>query len=117
MKLAIRIDPDGTSEDLDLDPKSYPVMSAAVGGMIERLPFDYPFDVWCNEEYRYIFGDEGKNNRVAEILWFNEFGQFNEILGSILVTGGVDDEGDTLGLAPEQAAAVRLLVAEFGQPA
>lgn len=77
----------------------YKTLSDAVGGMIECVSIDETTDMWVNE------------NGIAEGLPLNMFGSAiysetwnagNPILGDIIITGGSDDEGYTLGLTDEQ---------------
>lgn len=77
----------------------YKTLSDAVGGMIECVGIDENTDMWVNE------------NGIAEGLPLNLFGSAiyketwnagNPILGNIIITGGADEEGYTLGLTDEQ---------------
>jgi hypothetical protein len=80
---------------------SYGQLSEAVGGFIEcvSLP-QLDVDMWVNEEGK-IRGEEP--NIYATALWIHSYGTTDFIAGNIIITGGVDDEGNTLGLSDEKA--------------
>ncbi len=81
---------------------SYATLSRAVGGMIEAVTLPSGLTLWVNEN--------GKNdglpvNEYATNLMTREFGATYDILvGNAIITGGADDEGETLGLTDEQVA-------------
>ena len=87
---------------------SYATLSRAVGGMIEAVTLPNGLTLWVNEN--------GKNdglpvNDYATRLFASAFGEgIDIIVGNAIVTGGADDEGETLGLTDEQIAE---LVAEL----
>lgn len=87
---------------------------AWVGGLIERveLPSLGGVSMWVNEESAFM---EGLSENVFAIaLYEDEYGQMPyPIRGSVYFTGGVDDEGDTLGLSAEQMAQVQRLAMWF----
>lgn len=78
--------------------KSYQILSDAVGGMIECVGLK-DADLWCNENGI----SEGLDlNMIASAIYSDAFGAGNPILGNVIITGSVDDEGETLGLTEEQ---------------
>lgn len=87
---------------------SYATLSRAVGGMIEAVTLPSGLTLWVNEE--------GKMNGLpvndyATRLFDSAFGSgIDIIVGNAIITGGADDDGETLGLTDEQVAE---LVAEL----
>ena len=86
---------------------SYATLSRAVGGLIEAVSLPNGLTLWVNEE--------GKNdglapNVLATRLFVSAFGAVDVIVGNAIVTGGADEDGETLGLTDEQ---VTELVAEL----
>ncbi len=86
---------------------SYATLSRAVGGLIEAVSLPNGLTLWVNEE--------GKNdglapNVLATRLFISAFGAVDVIVGNAIITGGADDEGETLGLTDAQVAE---LVAEL----
>jgi hypothetical protein len=80
--------------------KSYQLLSDAVGGMIECVSLK-DADLWCNENGIA----EGLDlNMIASAIYSDAFNASNPILGNVIITGSVDDEGETLGLTDEQVA-------------
>ena len=79
---------------------SYATLSRAVGGLIEAVTLPNGLTLWVNEE--------GKNdglpvNDYATRLFVSAFGAgIDIIVGDAIITGGYDDEGETLGLTDEQ---------------
>lgn len=94
MRHALRIDTEGKPSLLDLDAPegSLKVLQTAVDGLIEPVRVSPTFDLYANEEG--LFRDDFSLN-----LWANTmFGV--TLLGPVVVTGTVDDKGETRGLAP-----------------
>lgn len=89
-------------------PESYPLIRDAVEGWIERIPLqdEQTFDLWCNEEYIYHWGEnpEFRENPVATALqMLDPLGAeclaahpLGFIAGPCVITGGCDDDGGTL---------------------
>lgn len=79
--------------------ESYKVLSNAVEGMIECVRLAEDTDMWCNENGIA----EGRDlNLMASAIYNETFGVANPILGNVIITGGADEEGETLGLTEEQ---------------
>ena len=86
---------------------SYATLSRAVGGMIEAVTLPNGLTLWVNEEGKM---DGLAPNVYATRLFVSAFGAVDVIVGNAIVTGGADDDGETLGLTDEQVAE---LVAEL----
>ncbi len=80
--------------------KSYQLLSDAVGGMIECVGLK-DADLWCNENG---IAEGLELNMIASAIYSEAFNASNPILGNVIITGGVDAEGETLGLTDEQVA-------------
>lgn len=77
-------------------------LSDAVGGWFQCVPLRAEMDgfyLWCNEEGKL---DGLALNPVATGLWVMSYGPSDIICGDIVITGGVDEEGETLGLSDAQ---------------
>ena len=57
-------------------------------------------DMYCNEEFLYR-DDLGENLR-AMALYMYSFLSVNELRGDVVLIGGVDEEGDDIGLTEAQ---------------
>ena len=80
----------------------YDFLSGTVGGWIQSvfLRNDFEdFTLWCNEEGKL---NGLPFNVLATDLWENSYGKTDMIVGNVVITGGSDDEGETLGLTQEQ---------------
>lgn len=99
MEKAVVIQTDGIKSVVEFEVgNSYDLISNAVGGWIECVGLSKA-DMWCNEEGKL----EGlPQNPIATSLFHNEFGARDVIVGNVIITGGVDENGDTLGLTDEQ---------------
>ncbi len=80
--------------------KCYELLTNAVGGMIECVGLK-DADLWCNENG---IAEGLELNMIASAIYSEAFNASNPILGNVIITGGVDAEGETLGLTDEQVA-------------
>ena len=80
--------------------KSYELLSNAVGGMIECVSLK-DADLWCNENG---IAEGLELNMIASAIYSEAFNASNPILGNVIITGSVDEEGETLGLTDKQVA-------------
>lgn len=98
--------PDSTTEEQTIDRADFlKVAQAAVGGLIQPVDLTPTLTMYVNEEFLYS-GEEA--NPVASYL-FASIGAEYRILGSVIFTGGVDDEGDTQGLTDAHVFALKSL--------
>jgi Domain of unknown function (DUF3846) len=103
MEKAVIIKTDGTKEVVEFEiGKSYDLLSKSVEGWIECVSLvSRNADMWVNEEGKLNGLPE---NHQATALWVEEYGMTDIIVGNIIITGGVDHEGETLGLSDEQVS-------------
>lgn len=99
-KKAIVLRHNGTAEQIVLDK------DGAVGGWIEAVSPDTITTLWFNEEGKL----KGlPRNNIATRLWWllnPEAAGVDVLCGDVVVTGGVDDEGDTNGIADVTASLI-----------
>jgi hypothetical protein len=107
MRTVLRIDTDGTLTKLDLDAPegSLKVLQTAVGGYIECVEISRWLNIWVNEEF--LFNEEFKPNPLGCAL------TKGIILGPIVLTGGVDSEGETLALPDQKIQSLTWVVNEM----
>lgn len=106
MKKAVIINTDGVKELVEFDnDTSYKTISTAVGGLIEciNLPRSHAIEMWVNEEGK-LNGLE--QNPIATALWIDNYGETDVTVGNVIITGGTDGAGYTLGLNDDQLAFV-----------
>ena len=103
MEQAVIIKTDGTKDIVEFEVgKSYNLIKEAVGGYIQVVPFDKAnVDLWVNEDGKI---NNLPQNPIATSLWVDEYGYTDVIVGNVVITGGTDEMGDTLGLSMEQVA-------------
>lgn len=110
MRKAIKINTDGTLVELDLDSPegSLKVLQTAVGGYVQAIDLTPEVTMWINEEGKL----EGLPlNFHGTMFWSATYGfGTDQIVGDIVLTGGTDDEGDTLSLSPEAESVIRTAV-------
>jgi hypothetical protein len=102
MEKAVIINTDSTKSLVEFElGGAYEVLSAAVGGWIECVGLSPDADMWVNEEGKL---DKLPQNPIGTALWADKYGYSDIIVGNIIITGGVDEEGDTVGLTEEQVS-------------
>ena len=99
---AVVIKTDGSRYVAEFEKESYDFLSKTVGGLIERVTLhdkEGAPDMWLNEEGKVIGLDQ---NPTATALWVDMYDLTDVMCGDVVITGGCDDEGYTLGLTNEQ---------------
>lgn len=97
---AVIIKTDGSKEVVTFTiGDSYKMLSNAVEGYIECVRLAEDTDMWCNENG---IAERRELNLMASAIYEETFEMANPILGNVIITGGADEEGDTLGLTEEQ---------------
>lgn len=92
--------------------ESYDFISGAVDGMISCVSLDNGIDMWVNDEYLY---NGNEFSPIATAAYWDTFGPFSHhVNGTVVFTGGVNYEGETIGLTIEQLHYVGSLLLEFG---
>lgn len=84
--------------------KSSTLIKEAVGGLFDciHLP-SLGVDMWINDEGKIL---KLPMNAVATLMYAQEFNTTDYIAGDVIFTGGVDSEGNTLGLNVVQSRAI-----------
>jgi hypothetical protein len=97
------IDTEGNATELDLDAKegSLQTLQTAVDGLIEAVDINKNLTLWLNEEGKLL---GLPMNSVGTAMYRRATEITDTIVGNIVLTGGVDDEGDTIGLTEEQVS-------------
>lgn len=116
MKTALRVLVDGTVEELDLDAPegALRVLQQAVkydendmSPLVQALDIDEDMTIWVHEEGKML---GHPRNDTGSIMFDAVFGEGRDVIvGNIVFTGGVDEEGDTLGLPENYQRGVRRL--------
>ncbi len=105
-KNALVITTAGEMSIIDLAENELATLQAKVGGWVQMVDLNDNLTLWCNEEGKL----EGLPlNRYATELWESVYGKTDIIVGDIVLTGGADDEGETLGLSDSKIEAIRNL--------
>ena len=100
MKKAIRITTENETIVFELKSDSLEQLQQAVGGYVQAIDLSDKLTLWCNEEGKMI---NLPHNRGAQKLWDEVFGAGTDyIVGDIVLTGGADRHGNTLGLTDAQ---------------
>lgn len=84
--------------DLDAPAGSLKVLQDAVDGLIEPVALTPALEMYVNEEG--LFRDDLAGNAWVALMT----GRL--IKGDVVITGAVDDEGETIGLTDEQIASL-----------
>lgn len=84
-------------EICSVDPeKEYDFLSGAVGGYIEAVHISDSLVMWVNEEGKL---ENLPVNYLGTGLWEARFGRTDVIVGDVVLTGGVDEEGYSKSLS------------------
>ena len=107
MKYAITVTAENKLDIIDFDEsKSYETIKAAIGGgtiQCIHIP-SLDVDMWIDDEGKLV--NEPVINAFGSALWVDSYGMTDLIVGDIIITGGADDGGKTLGLTDEQVVSV-----------
>jgi hypothetical protein len=101
MRQALKLNVHGETQVVDLEAPegSLKVLQSAVDGYVQPVDLSDDMTMWVNEEGKII----GLiRNDKANTIFRNTFGAVDVIMGDVIFTGGVDDEGDTMGLTDAQ---------------
>ena len=103
-KKAVVVQPNGSAEVIEFtSDTALATLQKAVDGYIEPVSLDENFVMWVNEEG--LLRNDLVSNYVGAILYQEVFQIPNPINGTIVFTGGTDEEGYTQGLTTAQVFA------------
>lgn len=94
-KKALVVNADGTYSTLDVETEFLSKMQNAVDGLIQPIDIRETLTMWVNEEF--LFKGTYEPNLLGTAMFQTVGGEY-AIQGSIVFTGGTDEDGDTLGL-------------------
>jgi hypothetical protein len=97
--LIIGFDESITVVDLDSEEGSYNILSNAVDGYIEAIRFTETLNMYINEEGKL---NGLMVNPMATAIFQTRYGKVDIIVGNAVLTGGVDEDGEDMGLSDEQ---------------
>jgi hypothetical protein len=105
-----------TGEIYELEDISLESLQEGVGGWVQALALD-GLTMWCNEEGKLI---GLTHNPYAQELWDFVYGvKTDYLVGDVVITGGTDEEGNTIPLTRSEADDIKdfaARVAEFVGP-
>jgi hypothetical protein len=85
------------------DDESLAYLQGKVGGWVQAVDLQGKmagFTLWTNEEGKM---NGLPFNDLATLIWELSYGAYTDIIvGDCVITGGADEEGDTIGLDAEQ---------------
>ena len=90
--------------------KEYDFLNTAVAGWIQAVELSEDLEgitLWVNEEGKL---NGLPYNQKATYLWEKSYGFTDVIVGTAVLTGGTDDEGETLPLTDVQVAEILALL-------
>ena len=102
---ALIIRTNGTKELVDFEEGTFlNTAQKAVGGWIQLVELHSKnIDLYLNEEGKL---DGLPQNPIATALWSEDYGLTDYIVGDVIITGGYNSEGETVGLADTQISAL-----------
>lgn len=108
-KSAVVITPALEASVIDIAEDELNKLQKAVDGYIEAVVVASDVIMWVNEEF--IFRPELEANIIGSAL-YSEIGGNRPIFGTVVLTGGTDPEGYTIGLSESDVAEMLALVEE-----
>lgn len=108
MKKALAITTLGEVKILDLSDKSLETLQEAVGGYVQAIDLSDTMSMWCNEEGKMM---SMPHNPFGQAFWEKVYGRTDYIVGDIVLTGGTDKDGETMGLNDKQVKEISIVVA------
>ena len=90
------IEPDGDPVEERFERPEYNRLKETIGGWLEAI-YPHPnVTMWCDEEGK--LKDQPVNSTATWLWWFlqPEMKGVDHLRGTVVVTGGVDSEGDAL---------------------
>lgn len=101
MKKAFKLNVHGETQSIDLESyeSELKALQDAVGGWVQPVDLSDTLTMWVNEEGKI---NGSILNVKANEIFRDVFGAVDVIFGDVIFTGGVDDEGDTMGLTHDQ---------------
>lgn len=96
MKTAVVITSKGDFSLLDVETDFLSKMQNAVDGLIQPVDLQNDVTMWVNEEG--LLRNDLDVNQIGTGLYAEMLGANTPIMGDIVFTGGIDEEGDTMGL-------------------
>ena len=97
-KSAVVITPELEATTLDIEGDELSKLQSAVDGYIEAVTLAEDVVMWVNEEF--VFRPDLKPNLVGS-AFYAEIGGTRPIFGTVVITGGTDPEGYTIGLTQD----------------
>jgi hypothetical protein len=108
MKTAIRITTAGEATTLDISTEPLATLQQGVGGLVQAVDLSQRLTLWLNEEGK-VLGQA--HNPYGQFFWDKLYGAHTDyIVGDIVISGGTDGNGDTLGLTEQQVEWVMYFV-------
>lgn len=109
-KTALQVKTSGEVTELDLTSDSLTTLQTAVGGWVQAIDLASDLSMWCNEEGKLT---GLPHNPYAQFMWDKVFGAHTDyIVGDVVLTGGTDSEGETIGLTQEQVDIIKAVTAK-----
>jgi len=107
MEKVIRITTDNHIQLAEVEEVDYDLLSSSVNGLVELVSIDRDVDMWLNEEGKLL---NLPTNIIATILWNKVFNNPDIIKGDIIITGGADDMGNSVGLSDESLTNILMAI-------
>lgn len=97
-KSAVMITPELEATILDIEGDELAKLQSAVDGYIEAVVLAEDVVMWVNEEF--VFRPDLEPNLIGS-AFYSEIGGTRPIFGTVVITGGTDPEGYTIGLSQQ----------------
>ena len=103
-KIALALYTDGEISRFAIQEDELEVLQGIVGGWVQCVTLRPDLSLWCNDEGKLL---QLPPNPLAQAVWDKHFGEGTDVIvGNVVLLGGSDDDGETLGIAPDLAGSI-----------
>lgn len=103
-KIALALYVDGEISRFAIQDDELEVLQGIVGGWVQCIGLRPDLTLWCNDDGKLM---QLPHNPLAQAVWDKYIGQGTDVIvGNVVLLGGVDEEGETLGIGQDLAGLI-----------
>jgi hypothetical protein len=106
------ITPDGTLTEHEKNDDLLGQLQHACGGYVQAVDITGTLTMWVNEEGKL---NGSAWNELATAIWHVVYGPTDTIFGTVVFTGGADEDGNTQGISSLDWARLAYIAEEYSK--